>query len=84
MVAGRKRKPGKRYLCGKRTKQQLEMDAMSTAIEARKRLFGVTTKQARTKGSAQPLGALPFASSSARNSTRQVSPSVSSTTHTRS
>ena len=27
MAPGRKRKPGKRYPCGKRTKQQLEMDA---------------------------------------------------------
>jgi hypothetical protein len=35
---------GKRYPCGKSTKQDLEKDAMSTVIEARRRLFGVTAK----------------------------------------
>ena len=44
MAPGRKRKPGKRYPCGKLTKQQLEMDAMSTVIDARRRHFGVTAK----------------------------------------
>ena len=60
MAPGRKRKPGKRYPCGKRTKQQLEMDAMSTAIEARKRLFGVTTKQAKDERLGTALGRLAF------------------------
>ena len=32
MAPGRKRKPGKRYPCGKRTRQELEKDAMSVAI----------------------------------------------------
>ena len=60
MAPGRKRKPGKRYPCGKRTKQQLEMDAMSTAIEARKRLFGVTSKQAKDERLGTALGRLAF------------------------
>ena len=60
MAPGRKRKPGKRYTCGKRTKQQLEMDAMSTAIEARKRLFGVTAKQAKDERLGTALGRLAF------------------------
>ena len=60
MASGRKRKPGKRYPCGKLTKQQLEMDAMSTAIEARKRLFGVTSKQAKDERLGTALGRLAF------------------------
>lgn len=47
MAAGRKRKTGKRYPCGKRTRQETERDAMSTVIEARRRHFGVTAKQAK-------------------------------------
>ena len=35
MAPGRKRKPGKRYACGKRTRQETERDAMSTVIEAK-------------------------------------------------
>ena len=60
MAPGRKRKPGKRYPCGKLTKQQLEMDAMSTAIEARMRLFGVTSKQAKDERLGTALGRLAF------------------------
>jgi hypothetical protein len=60
MAPGRKRKPGTRYPCGKRAKQQLEMDAMSTAIEARKRLFGVTSKQAKDERLGTALGRLAF------------------------
>jgi hypothetical protein len=60
MAPGRKRKPGKRYPCGKLTKQQLEVDAMSTAIEARKRLFGVTSKQAKDERLGTALGRLAF------------------------
>ncbi|WP_291207030.1 hypothetical protein [Hyphomonas sp.] len=60
MVRGRKRKPGKRYPCGKRTKQELEKDAMSTVIEARRRQFGVTAKQAQDERLGTALGRLAF------------------------
>ncbi len=60
MATGRKRKPGKRYPCGKRTKQELEKDAMSTVIEARQRQFGVTAKQARDERLGTALGRLAF------------------------
>jgi len=60
MAAGRKRKPGKRYPCGKLTKQQLEMDAMSTVIDARRRHFGVTAKQAKDERLGTALGRLAF------------------------
>jgi hypothetical protein len=60
MAPGRKRKPGKRYPCGKRTRNEIERDAMSTAIEARKRLFGVTTKQAKDERLGTALGRLAF------------------------
>ena len=60
MAPGRKRKPGKRYPCGKRTKQQLEMDAMSTVIDARRRHFGVSAKQAKDERLGTALGRLAF------------------------
>ena len=60
MVGGRKRKPGNRYPCGKRTKQELEKDAMSTVIEARQRQFGVTAKQAKDERLGTALGRLAF------------------------
>ena len=60
MVAGRKRKPGKRYPCGKRTRQELENDAMSVAIDARRRHFGVTAKQAKDERLGTALGRLAF------------------------
>ena len=47
MVRGRKRKPGKRYPCGKRMREETERDAMSTVLDARKRHFGVSGKEAR-------------------------------------
>ena len=56
MAPGRKRKPGKRYSCGKRTRTEIERDAMSTAIEARKRHFGVTAKQAKDERLGTALG----------------------------
>ena len=43
-IRGRKRKPGKRYPCGKRTREETEKEAMSTVIEARRRHLGVTAK----------------------------------------
>ena len=60
MVRGRKRKPGKRYPCGKRTRQETEKDAMSTVIEARRRHFGVTAKQAKDERLGTALGRLAF------------------------
>jgi hypothetical protein len=60
MARGRKRKPGKRYACGKRTRQETERDAMSTVIEARKRHFGVTAKQAKDERLGTALGRLAF------------------------
>jgi hypothetical protein len=60
MAPGRKRKPGKRYACGKRTRQETERDAMSTAIDARRRHFGVTAKQAKDERLGTALGRLAF------------------------
>jgi hypothetical protein len=60
MAPGRKRKPGKRYPCGKRTRQETERDAISTVIEARKRHFGVTAKQAKDERLGTALGRLAF------------------------
>ena len=60
MAPGRKRKPGKRYPCGKRTRQELEKDAMSVAIAARRRHFGVTVKQAKDERLGTALGRLAF------------------------
>ena len=60
MAPGRKRKPGKRYACGKRTREETERDAMSTVIDARKRHFGVTSKQAKDERLGTALGRLAF------------------------
>ena len=60
MARGRKRKPGKRYPCGKRTRTETEKDIMKTAIEARQRHYGVTAKQARDDRLGTALGRLAF------------------------
>jgi hypothetical protein len=60
MAPGRKRKPGKRYPCGKRTRQETERDVMSVAIEARRRHFGVTAEQAKDERLGTALGRLAF------------------------
>ena len=60
MAPGRKRKPGKRYPCGKRTRHELEKDAMSVAIDARRRHFGVSAKQAKDERLGTALGRLAF------------------------
>ena len=60
MARGRKRKPGNRYACGKRTRQETERDAMSVAIDARRRHFGVTAKQAKDERLGTALGRLAF------------------------
>ncbi len=60
MAPGRKRKLGKRYPCGKRTCHELEKDAMSVAIDARRRHFGVSAKQAKDERLGTALGRLAF------------------------
>lgn len=60
MAPGRKRKPGKRYACGKRVRAETERDAMSTVIDARRRHFGVTAKQAKDERLGTALGRLAF------------------------
>jgi hypothetical protein len=60
MAPGRKRKPGKRYPCGKRARHELEKDAMSVAIDARRRHFGVSAKQAKDERLGTALGRLAF------------------------
>ena len=60
MAPGRKRKPGKRYPCGKRIREETERDAMSTVLEARKRHYGVTSKQAKDERLGTALGRLAF------------------------
>ena len=57
-IRGRKRKSGKRYPCGKRTRNETEKDIMETAIEARQRHFGVTAKQARDERLGTAFGRL--------------------------
>ena len=60
MVRGRKRKPGKRYPCGKRMREETEREAMSTVLDARKRHFGVSGKEARDERLGTALGRLAF------------------------
>lgn len=60
MIRGRKRKAGARYPSGKRTRIETERDVLATAIEARKRHFGVTAKQARDERLGTSLGRLAF------------------------
>ena len=60
MLRGSKRKPGKRYPCGRRMREEIERDAMSTVLEARKRHFGVSIKEARDERLGTALGRLAF------------------------
>jgi len=60
MVRGRKRKPGKRYPCGKLMRDETEREAMSTVLEARKRHYGVSIQQARDERLGTALGRLAF------------------------
>lgn len=60
MAPGRKRKAGKRYPCGKRMREETEREAMSTVLDARKRHFGVTAKQAKDERLGTALGRLAF------------------------
>jgi hypothetical protein len=59
---GRPSKPGQRHPCGKRTKQQLALDALDNAkenrkvvTEARMRIFGVSYELAGTNAMGSPL-----------------------------
>jgi hypothetical protein len=58
MRAGRKRKPGLRYPCGKLKREETEREAMATALAARQRHYGVTAKQARDERLGSSLGRL--------------------------
>ena len=60
MTRGRKRKTGRRYPCGKRHREETEREAMSVALEARQRRFGVTARQARDQRLGTSLGRLAF------------------------
>jgi len=60
MKAGRKRKTGARYASGRRKDSQRAEDVMATALEARRRHFGVTTKQAKDERLGSALGRLAF------------------------
>lgn len=60
MRAGRKRKPGLRYPCGKLKREETEREAMATALAARQRHYGVTAKQARDERLGSALGRLSF------------------------
>jgi len=58
MRAGRKRKPGLRYPCGKLKREETEREAMATALGARQRHYRVTTAQARDPRLGSSLGRL--------------------------
>ena len=58
MIRGRKRKPGMRHPCGKRTRIETEKEAMSIVIEARQRHYGVTARQARDERLGTAFGRL--------------------------
>ncbi len=58
MKAGRKRKPGLRYPCGRLKREETEREAMATALAARQRHYGVTAKQARDERLGSSLGRL--------------------------
>ena len=60
MRAGRKRKPGLRYPCGKLKREETEREAMATVLEARQRHYGVSAKQARDERLGTSLGRLAF------------------------
>ena len=60
MIRVRKRKPGKRYPCGKRIRQETEREAMATALDARRRHYGVSGERARDERLGTALGRLAF------------------------
>jgi len=58
MKAGRKRKPGRRYASGNRTKVARQDEARRVALEARMRVFGVSLEMAGSDAMGSPLGRL--------------------------
>jgi hypothetical protein len=60
MIRARNRKPGKRYPCGKRIRQETEREAMATALDARRRHYGVSGERARDERLGTSLGRLAF------------------------
>ena len=60
MIRGRKRKAGARYPSGKLTRAETEREAMATAIDARRRHFGINAKAARDERLGCALGRLAF------------------------
>lgn len=57
-MAGRPKKPGKRYPCGKRTIGQRQEDIVSTAVEGRMRTMGISRELAKDPNMGSPLGRL--------------------------
>ena len=63
MAKGRKRKSGKRHPCGKLvrpTTGETQADVLATVVEARRRQYGVTARQARDERLGSALGRLAF------------------------
>lgn len=58
MKAGRKRKPGPRYVSGDRVKTVREEEVRRVALEARMRVFGVSSELASRDVMGSPLGRL--------------------------
>jgi len=63
MAKGRKRKSGKRHPCGKLVRPsqgETQADVLATVVEARRRQYGVTARQARDERLGSALGRLSF------------------------
>ena len=63
MAKGRKRKSGKRHPCGKLVRPsagETQREIMATVVEARRRQYGVTARQARDERLGSALGRLSF------------------------
>jgi hypothetical protein len=63
MAKGRKRKSGKRHPCGKLVRAstgETQADVLATVVEARRRQYGVTARQARDERLGSALGRLAF------------------------
>lgn len=65
MAKGRKRKSGKRHPCGKLVRPstgETQADVLATVVDARRRQYGVTARQARDERLGSALGRLAFRS----------------------
>ncbi len=58
MKTGRKRKPGHRYASGDRMKAERQDEARRVALEARMRVFGISSELASCDAMGSPLGRL--------------------------